>query len=82
MTVTVQHLRMSELLHHDDDATDETNDIDVSRMVTNGLPTTTYLLGEPKHSNYAYGKYFTTSTTFLDIQYYNITTVHVSGSGG
>ena len=35
---TLQHLYMSDLLHHDDDAIDPDgpNDIDVSRMVPNG----------------------------------------------
>ena len=38
MTATLQHLHMSELLHHNDDAVDPygPNDIDLSRMFTGG----------------------------------------------
>ena len=38
MTATMQHLQMSELLHHDENAIDpnDPNDIDVSRMITGG----------------------------------------------
>ena len=38
VVMTLQHLHMSELLHHDEDAVDPdgSNDIDVSRMITGG----------------------------------------------
>ena len=33
MSATLQHLHMSEILHHDDDSIEGPNDIDISRMV-------------------------------------------------
>jgi len=47
MISTLQHLHMSDLLHHDDDAIypDGLNDIDVSRMVPNGTANNDYTIG-------------------------------------
>ena len=48
MISTLQHLHMSDLLHHDEDAIDPDgpNDIDVSRMVTNGTANNDYTIGD------------------------------------
>ena len=47
MTATLQHLHMSELLHHDKDAVDSDgpNDIDVSRMLTGGGNNNDFTIG-------------------------------------
>jgi hypothetical protein len=47
MTTTLQHLHMSELLHHDEDAIDPDgpNDIDVSKMDTNGCTNNDFTIG-------------------------------------
>ena len=48
MISTLQHLHMSDLLHHDDDDAinpDGPNDIDVSRMVPNGTANNDYTIG-------------------------------------
>ena len=47
MTATLQHLHMSELLHHDEDAVDPDgpNDIDVSRMLTGGGKNNDFTIG-------------------------------------
>jgi hypothetical protein len=47
MTATLQHLHISELLHHDEDAVDPDgpNDIDVSRMLTGGGNNNNFMIG-------------------------------------
>ena len=47
MISTLQHLHMSDLLHHDEDVIDPhgPNDIDVSRMVPNGTANNDYTTG-------------------------------------
>ena len=47
MTATLQHLHMSELLHHDEDAVESNgpNDIDVSRMLTGGYNNNDFTIG-------------------------------------
>ena len=47
MISTLQHLHMSDLLQHDEDAIDPDglNDIDVSRMVRNGTANNDYIIG-------------------------------------
>ena len=48
MTTTLQHLHMSGLLHHDDDAVDPDgpNDIDLSRMMTGGGLNTVFTMDQ------------------------------------
>ena len=63
--MTAHIAAMSELLQLDDAIDpDVPNEIDVSRMVKNRLPNNDFTNGGPQHSNYAYGKYSTNSTTF------------------
>jgi len=47
MSATLQHLHMSELLQHDDDAIDAegSNDIDISRMVPGGQTNNDFTIG-------------------------------------
>jgi len=56
MTATLQHLNMSELLHHDEDAVDPygPNDIDVSRIITGGCQNNDFTFGGSPAYNYAY----------------------------
>ena len=47
MTGILQHLHVSELLHHNEDVIDPDgpNDIDMSRMITNGCPNNDITIG-------------------------------------
>jgi len=47
LTATLQHLHMSERLHHDEDVVDPDgpNDIDVSRMLTGGCKNNDFTIG-------------------------------------
>ena len=58
---------MSDLLHHDEDAVDPDgpNDIDVSRMVTNGTANNDYTIGGNPEFQNKYDSYYTNTTTFL-----------------
>ena len=56
MTATLQHLHMSELLHHDEDVVDPDgpNDIDVSRMLTGGGNNNDFTIGSPETQQRTY----------------------------